>query len=418
MRTLLAILAFLSAVAANAGDWPAWRGPTGQGVSDEKDLPLTWNGKTGENIAWKVRLPGQDGKTRQDQNQSSPIVVKNRVVVTVSFWSGDVDAVKVHPAHHVVCYDAIDGKQLWDVTVKPGPWQFSDLRGGYTAPTPASDGERIYVVFGSSVITALDLDGKEVWRKDIVPFDFDVAIGSSPLVYGETVILQCDGIKKSSRLVAVDRKTGEVRWEQKRPGNDFSHSTPTLAKIGGKDQLLVAASNAIQGVDPTDGNVLWSCDGKGDTVSPVLGGSIVYCDSGRGGLGIAVDATGSGNVSKTHLKWKAPQVPEGFSSPVIVGDLLYRLHNPGVLKCWKLSDGETVFTERLEGVSVSASPFTTPDGRIYCASAGKTYVIKAGPKLEVLAINDLGDGAHPSAAVANGRIYLKGRQYLYCIGKK
>ncbi len=191
-----------------------------------------------------------------------------------------------------------------------------------------------------------------------------------------------------------------------------------LARIGDRVQLLVAAANAVQGVDPADGKVQWWCAGKGDTVSPVYGAGVVYCDSGRGGPGVAVDPTGAGDVTASHRKWTLNQVPEGFSSPVIVGDYLYRVHNPGILKCWKLATGELVSQQRLEGVSTSASPFTTPDGRIYMASAGKTYVVSARPKPEVLAINDLGDGAHASAAVAGGRIYLKGRQYLHCVGKK
>jgi outer membrane protein assembly factor BamB len=414
----MAILLLSVANPAPGGDWPGWRGPTGQGISDEKDLPLTWNGKTGQNVLWKTRLPGQNGNAKQDQNQSSPIVVKGKVIVTASYWPSGVEPSKAYPEHHVVGFDAGDGKQLWDTKVEPGPWQLTDLRGGYTAPTPASDGKRVYVVFGSSVMAALDLDGKVVWRTPIVPFDFDVAIGSSPVVYGDTVILQCDGIKNSSRLVAFNCKTGEVAWQAKRPKNDFSHSTPTVARIGNKAQLLVAASNAVQGVDPGDGTVLWWCAGKGDTVSPVFASGIVYCDSGRGGPAVAVDPSGSEDVTASHRKWSINQVPEGFSSPVIVGDYLYRLTNPGFLKCWKLATGEPVFSERLEGVATSASPFTTPDGRIYLASAGRTYVIKAGPKLEVLATNNLEDASHASAAVAEGRIYLKGGQYLYCIGHK
>jgi outer membrane protein assembly factor BamB len=423
MKHLLSLATlFLLTPVLSAGDWPSWRGPTGQGVSDEKDLPLTWNGKTGENVVWKVLLPGQDGKLKQDKNQSSPIVVKGKVIVTASYWPAGVDAAKNQPEHHVVCYNAADGKQLWDTTIAPGPWKFGDLRGGYTAPTPACDGLHVFVHFGSSVLAALDLDGKLVWRKDVVPFDYDVAISSSPVLYGDTIILQCDGLKKSSRLVGFDRKTGEVKWEEKRPQNNFSHSTPIVAHIGDKDQLIVASSNAVQGVDPANGKMLWWCAGNGDTVSPVFANGMVYSDSGRGGPGVAVDPSGTGDVTKTHLKWKMPGLPEGFSSPVIVGEQLYRVNNPGVLKGWKLATGELLFTERLEGASPASSPFTTPEGRIYVANAGKTFVVKAGAKAEVLAVNDLGDGtdaqSSPSAAVAAGRIFIKGRQYLHCIGKK
>jgi outer membrane protein assembly factor BamB len=421
MRPLLPItglMIFLSAQAASAADWPSWRGPTGQGICGEKDLPLTWGGKDESGVLWKVLLPGVEEKAALDKNQSSPIVAKGRVFVTSSYWPKDVKPGDAIPEHHVTCYQASDGKQIWDVTVPPGPWKLVDLRGGYAAPTPATDGERVYVVFGSSVIAALDLEGKSVWRKEIKPFDFDVAIGSSPIVYEETVIYQCDQVKKSSRLLAFDRKTGDGKWEEKRPKQNFSHSTPVLVKIKDKPQFLVAASNALQGVDPASGKVLWWCDAAGDTASPVYGGGLVYCDGGRGGVGVAVDPTGTGDVTQTHLKWKVPRVPDGFSSPVIVGEYIYRIHNPGILKCWKLDGGDEVISERLNGVSTASSPFATPDGRIYFASAGKSYVLQAGPTLKILATNDLGDASEASPAVSDGKIILKGSKFLYCIGKK
>src|SRR5947209_79200 len=138
---MLRVLLAASVVLLAGADWAGWRGPTGQGQTDEKDLPLTWGGKTGENVVWKAKLPGQDAKARQDQNQSSPIVVRGKVIVTQSWWPAGVEPPKARPEHHVLCFDVTDGKPLWDVTVAPGPWQFTDLRGGYTAPTPASDGE-------------------------------------------------------------------------------------------------------------------------------------------------------------------------------------------------------------------------------------------------------------------------------------
>ena len=128
--------------AARGGDWPSWRGPTGQGITDEKDLPLTWGGKGDENVLWKARLPGTDGKAKLDQNQSSPVVWRDRVFVTASYWPAGVGQ-KEFPEHHVVCYRAADGRVLWDTKVAPGPWLLGDLRGGYTAPTPAADGERV-----------------------------------------------------------------------------------------------------------------------------------------------------------------------------------------------------------------------------------------------------------------------------------
>ena len=235
--------------ACRAEDWPGWRGPTGQGVSKERDLPIKWGGKDHRNVRWQALLPGQRDKAKQDQNQSSPIVSRGHVFVTASYWPAGVDQ-KEFPEHHVVCFRARDGEQLWDTRIEHGPWsRAEDLRGGYTAPTPASDGERVYVFFGSSVLAALDFAGKQLWRKEITPYKFDVAIGASPVVYKDDVLLQCDQVANSSRLLAFDRQKGELKWEKKRPQVNFSHSTPVLAEVKGQTQLLVAASNALQGVD-------------------------------------------------------------------------------------------------------------------------------------------------------------------------
>jgi outer membrane protein assembly factor BamB len=415
MRPLLSGVA-LAALALTAADWPGWRGPTGQGICPEKGLPLSWDGKTGKNVLWKAALPGAGRKVRQDHNQSSPVVQGGRVVVTVSVWPAGASQ-KEFPEHHVLAFAASDGKPLWDTKVAPGPWRLDDLRGGYTVPTPAADAERFYVVFGSSVIAALDHAGKELWRKEIAPYDFDVAMASSPVLYRDTVLLQLDGVK-NSRLAAFDRKTGEVRWVEKRPRCGFSHSTPVLAKVGGKTQLLVAASDAVQGVDPGDGKVIWWCKTAGDTASPVMVHGLVYCDGGRGGMGACVEPVGTGDLTKTRRKWKLDRVPGGFSSPVVVGETLYRLTDPGILRAWKLATGEEVASLRLPGVSTAASPFTTPEGRIYAASAGRSYVVGAGSKPAVLAASDLGDGCPATPAVAGGRIYLKGKDHLWCVGEK
>ena len=409
------VLLLLVAASARAADWPGWRGATGMGQTDDKRLPLTWGGKENAKVLWKVPLPGVEAKASQDQNQSSPVVIGERVFLTASYWPGGKADPKAHPEHHVACYQVADGKLLWDVTVEPGPWLFSDLRGGYTAPTPAADAERVYVVFGSSVIAALDHSGKLLWREDVKPFKFDVALAASPVLFGDTAILQCDELDQQSRLIAFDKKTGDVKWEEKRPKAGFGHSTPVLATIGGKQQLLLSASNALQGLDPANGKVLWTCEAKGDTVSPVFGNGLAYIDTGRGGPAFAVDPTGTGDVTKTHLKWKLNQMPEGYGSPVVAGEYLYRLHSPETLKCIKLATGEVVFSERMPGITTSSSPIVAGD-RLYLASAGKSYVLKVGATPEILAVNDLGDPGSASPAVAGGKLFLKGRKWLFCVG--
>lgn len=397
-------LSLVLAVAAHAENWPQFRGAGGLGYSEERDLPLTWNAKTGENIAWRAALP------KSDNPWSSPVVWGDRVFVT---------CVQNQPlAHHVLCFAKADGKPLWDTEVPPGTLLLKDLRGGYGAPTPCTDGQRIYAVFGSAVIAALDFDGKIVWRKELANTAFDVALGSSPILFGDTVILDCDQTGKTSSIVAFDKATGAIKWEAKRPETGFAHSTPVIVKVGGQPQMLVSASGALQGVDPASGKILWWCGAQGDASSPAFGNGVVFSDSGRGGKGVCVDPTGTGDVTKTHLKWTIPQISEGLSSAIIVGDFVWRTHSPEILKCFKLADGVLAFSERLPGVSTWASPVATSDGRIYFASAGKSYVLKAGDKLEVLATNDIGEENRASAAVSDGRIFLRGDKNLYCIQKK
>src|SRR5262249_46477763 len=264
MRSLLFAIGLLVPTLGYAGDWPCFRGPTGMGQSDERDLPVRWGGKDNTNIAWKVPLPHVAARGQPDNNQSSPIVWKDKVIVTTSYWPAGRDK-KEYPEHHVTCCATKTGEQRWDTTVAPGPWLLTDLRGGYTAPTPATDGERIYVVFGSGVVAALDLAGKQIWRKEIPePQRFDVAMGMSPVRYKDTLLLLCDKVQKSSHLLALDVKNGETRWNAKRPNVQFSHTTPVLAKIGEREQLLIGAGGWLQGVDPGNGEVIWQAASEGD----------------------------------------------------------------------------------------------------------------------------------------------------------
>lgn len=408
------------AAACRGEDWPRFRGPTGLGYTEDRNLPVTWGGKDNKNGLWKAPLKGQ--------GHASPIVCRNLVFVCTAYWPPTVsERQKVIPEHHVTCYRATDGKMLWDRLVPPGPWLRTDFRSGpggdYAAATPATDGKLVYCAFGSSVIAALDYQGEIVWRKEIVPYTFDVTLGSSPVLYENTVILFCAMSKSAdSKVLAFAKTTGQVAWEQKLPDTSFGHSTPVIIQVNGKPQLLLLASgmqvtgNALQSLNPANGERLWWCRGAGDTATPAYASGLIYFDSGRGGPGMAVDPSGSGDVSKTHVRWTVNQVPEGLGSPIIVDRYVYRLHTPGILKCWELATGRLVYTERLEGISTTwASPIADPKRRLFFANAGKSYVIKTGPEYRVLAVNDLADGNHPSPAVANGRLFLVGMKNLYCI---
>ena len=413
-----AILAVLGS-AAQAEEWPQFRGPTGMGVTADKTLPVQWGGEKGENVAWKAPFVGE--------GHASPVVWGDRVFITTVRWAGGKPDPAVIPEHHVLCYQASDGKLLWDTSVPPGPWRREDFRsgpgGGYAAPTPAVDGKNVFVVFGSSVMASLDLDGKIAWRQEIRPYTFDVTIGSSPVLFGDTILFLCAMAKPSdSRLVGFSKADGQVKWETKLPKTGYGHSTPLLIDVHGKPQLIVIATGkdeALQSFDPADGRRLWWCKAAGDASSPAYGSGILYVDSGRGGNGFAVDPTGTGDVGATHVKWTSEKMGESIGSPLIVGDHVVRLQGGGVVKVWAAADGKETDKQRFEKLGSSwASPIVDGNGRIYFATGGKSYVVQSGPQLKILAVNDLGDPNHASPAVSRGRLYIAGLKNLYCIAAR
>jgi len=424
MKVILFLLAGIAAPGAiHADQWPQFRGPTGLGYTAETNLPITWNGKTGENVLWQSPLVGQ--------GHASPIVWDERVFVTTAFWPPEAtEREKVIPEHHVACFRLSDGRRVWDTLVLPGPWLRTDFRsgpgGGYAAPTPATDGKLVFCAFGSAVLAALDFQGRIVWRKELVPYTFDVTLGSSPVLYEDTLLLFCAMAKAAdSCLIAFDKATGAVKWRQSFPDMEFGHSTPVIVPVNGQPQILLLASgmsvkdNALRSVEPATGKVLWWCRGAGDTASPAYGSGVVYFDSGRGGPGFAVDPTGSGDVTPTHVRWRISHVPEGIGSPIILDNYVYRLHGPDTLKCWEVATGKQVYSEPLPGISSTwASPIADAKGRLFFANAGKSYVIQSGPKFHVLAVNDLGDGNHASPAAAQDRLFLAGVKSIYCVGSK
>ena len=410
-------------ISSFAADWAQFRGPTGQGLTEEKELPLKWGGKERENVRWQVPLRGQ--------GHASPIVSGDAIFVcTVEWPSNSGPREKSMPVHDVARYRTTDGRLMWDTQVPAGPWLRTDFRsgpgGGYAAPTPATDGRRVFCLFGSSVLAALDFDGRIAWRKEIVPHTFDVTVGSSPVLFRDTILVFCAMAKASdSCLIAFDQATGEEKWRAKFLDMGFGHSTPLRIEVNGLPQLLVLASgmgvksNALRSLDPASGKTLWWCRGAGDASSPVYGSGIVYFDSGRGGAGVAVSPEGAGDVTESGVRWTIPQLPEAIGSPILVGGYLYRLHSPAVLKCFEAATGKLVYAERLEGISTTwASPIADAAGHLFFANAGKSYVLQTGPEVRVLAVNDLGDGNHASPAVADGSLFLVGSKHLHCIGRK
>jgi outer membrane protein assembly factor BamB len=414
---LLAALALVPPAAAQ--DWPQFRGPTGEGLSSETALPLTWGGKKNENVVWTANLLG-DGI-------ASPIVWKERLfIVNASRKADDKKIGREYPEQYVACYETKQGNLLWNTVVPPGPWKRTHNNragGGFANCTPATDGERVYALFGTSVLVALDYTGKLVWRHELVPHRYDMEMATSPIVFEKFVIVYC-GMQGGSRLVAFERRTGAIAWDKDLKDTGYGHNTPLIIQVKGVPQMILMgaglgpAKNAIQSFDPRTGARLWWSQGRGETASAVLAKGFVFCDSGRGGGAKLVDPTGTGNVSDTHVKWEA-NVPHGLSSPLVVGSHIYRLHDNNTLTCWEIATGKKVYQERVEGLSSNwASPIADGAGRIFLASGGTSVVVEAGPEFKVLATNKLGDANHASPAIAGGRLYLAGNNRLYAIGGK
>jgi outer membrane protein assembly factor BamB len=423
-RLALALMGccLLLATVGRASNWPGWRGPTGLGYTEEKDLPLTWSAKTGKNVLWKALLHG-GGKNNPEFSSpgwSSPIVWGDRVFLTTAVWPAGLhekERRKMIAEQHVLCFRAGDGTLLWDTVVPAGKCVVDNFYHGYTVPTPVTDGKHVFALFGSGALAALDLDGHIVWQEELPHLkDVDGGICSSPILYEDNLI--CVGIANQG-LRALDKATGKLKWEQKTRDHNRM-STPALIRIGDRTQLIHYAGG-IQGLDPATGDLLWFCRGVTTSQSsPVFGDGLLYGDAGRGGDSCqAVDPTGKGDVSKSHVKWRAKVATAAGNTAIVVGRRVYRSSDPGMIKCRDLATGEMVYEERTPRISPSASPIGCPDGRIYFASSGRSYVIQAGPKFERLATNDLDDGPdYTTPAVSNGCLLIKGKSYLWCIGTK
>ena len=395
-----------------AKNWPQWRGPQRSGHTDEAALPLRWDGQKQEGLLWKVAT---------DFGHSSPIVWGQRIFLsaTVRKLPKGSGQTADNQQHRVACYRTTDGMKLWQTDIEPGPW---DTQFSFTSPTPATDGKLLYTFFGSATVAALDLDGKLVWQKKLAgPFKAEW-LSSSPILHGDTLFVFVD-VSNDSWLVALDKNTGAIKRQVKRKQHNRAHnSSPQLIVVKNKPQIVIASQGAVLSLDPISNKEIWSCKWAGNRYSSLVAGPDFVFVTGESGESLAIDPTGEGDISKTHVKWRHAKAPQGFGSP---GDYMYRASPPGILRCWKVSDGELVFEERVAGIPTYPSPVATKDGRIYFASAGTSCVIEAGPKLKVLATNHLGEGEKnewtrtgPSASVSDGKIFLRGPKSLTCIGKK
>jgi len=398
--------------ALRAADWPAFRGPDHNGISTEADAPIHWGPQT--NIKWKVALPSP--------GNSSPIVCGDRVFLTCS---QDASGSR----RSLYCFDRKDGKQLWVQTVAYDRADPTHKRNPYCASTPTCDGEKVFVWHGSAGVHCYDLDGKELWSKDLGEFRHIWGYASSPIIYGDSIILNC-GPGARSFVTALDRKTGRTLWQTDEPGGAEdrgptgnwvgSWDTPVIAKVDGLDQILVSQSHHVKAYEPTTGKILWTCDGTGDLAYAdiMLGQGIAVAASGYRGPAIGFKLGGSGDVTATNRLWRAQRPPQRVGTGVILGQYLFMVSEPGV-SCIEVATGREVWKHSESGQTFWASIVAVGDKLFVTSQKGVTIVFAADPKeFRLLAANDMDEGCNSTLAISNGQVFLRTFKNLYCISEK
>ncbi|HKZ81804.1 MAG TPA: PQQ-binding-like beta-propeller repeat protein [Pyrinomonadaceae bacterium] len=431
---LVAITAIFPGVLArvSAANWPQWRGPSGQGVSGEKNLPIEWG--PAKNIKWKTPISGR--------GHSSPIVWGNRIFLTTAIEGPVVPGAKavkhmdgdkefLHPdsvgADHkhtfkVLCLDRETGRVLWEQTAFEGtPYDNRHRKASYAASTPTTDGKHVYAFFGTEGLFAFDIKGKLSWKADLGKLGtVGMGTGTSPILYENIVIVQCDEENGAgSFIVALDKQTGKEVWKTPRKVQ-VSWSTPILVRTAKRIELVTSGTESVVAYDPATGKELWRHKGVESNAipSPVANYEMVFISAGfPAKIAMAIPLGGAGDLGDA-VAWKYVKGTAYVPSPILYGDYLYLTTDRGILTCLDSKTGEVKY----EGGRVpipatfTASPIAF-DGKILLTSEdGDTFIIKAGPKHEVIGTNSVGEPVYASPAVADGRIFIRGEKNLYCIG--
>jgi outer membrane protein assembly factor BamB len=409
---------------AVAENWPQWRGPQGTGVSTETGLPLQWSET--ENIAWKCPLPGMGAST--------PAVWGNAVFVT----SEDGDKLLLLKTNKTT------GQVEWTQQVGTGVPARRGRRGAdgsfrkqqkfhnlhnLASPSPVTDGEVVIAHFGNGDLAAYDFAGKRLWlhnlQKEHGTYTIWWGHANSPVLSGDLVISVCmqDSLADlqselaPSYLVAHDKRTGEQKWKTKRETGSKaedgdSYTTPLLYERQGRRELLVVGANHIDAYDPTTGRQLWDVpgiEGSRTITGPTLGAGLVYATGGKRGPLVAAKLGGD-------IVWKHAQGTPDTPCPVLWKDWLFTVSDQGIAQCFDAHNGELLWKERLPTGDYKASPLAA-DGKIYFLNLkGGCTVLKAGPRFEKLAENHINDETIASLAVSGGKVFVRGKKALYCVG--
>jgi outer membrane protein assembly factor BamB len=384
--------------------WPRWRGPSGQGLAAGNGYPDTWSDT--QNVRWRTAVPGS--------GNSSPIVWGDRVLLTTAYDGGR--------RLSVLAYRRSDGQRLWETFAPTGRIDTgAHPKNGHASATPATDGERVYVSFGTRGLLALNLDGKILWQQDFGALDAYHGTAGSPLLYKDRVILYQDHYS-GSFIAAFDVRTGRPVWRTPRDAS-VGWGTPIAVRVGDRDEIIVNSQRSVFAYDPERGLELWRCRGTTYEVipTPVVGHGLVFCASGRAGPTLAIRPGGRGDVSDTHVAWTSPKGSPFVPSPILHGQYLYMVNDmSSIATCLEATTGRVVWQGRL-GVAqregFSASPVAA-DGKIFFTNDdGDTFVLRAGPTFEILRVNRIGEGTRASPALVDGRWYIRTVRHLIAIGQ-
>ncbi|MEY3175453.1 MAG: hypothetical protein RLZZ436_3367 [Planctomycetota bacterium] len=402
----------------SADDWPQWRGPFGDGRCLERGLPVHWSATEG--VVWKLELP--------EAGNSTPVIHGNRVFLTQPDTRGQ--------RRTLWCVDRETGVKIWERGVEyrePDPTHSTNPPCSSSAVT---DGERVVVWFGSAGLYCYDMEGKEQWSYKSGEQRHIWGYGSSPVLHGDLCCVNF-GPGENSRLLAINKRTGELVWEYAEPldedgtseakfqSADYtgSWSTPLVAEIAGRQQLVLSVPFRIRSFDPATGRELWVSGGTNALcyTSPLTDGSLVVAMGGYNGMSVAVRGDGSGDVTASHRVWRHPKTKQRIGSGVIHEGHIYIHNDPGVAECFDLLTGELKWEQRLSGAGkgVNWSSVMLSDGLCYTMNqGGDCFVFRAAPEFELVSVNSLGETSNSSVAASGGRLFLRTHRHLWCIGGK
>jgi outer membrane protein assembly factor BamB len=383
-----------------AEDWPEFRGSTGQGVSSERGLPLTWSET--KNVRWKVAIPGK--------GWSSPAILGDRIWLTAATEDGK--------SLRAICIDRNSGAITQNLEVfrikNLGPMS---PKNSLASPTPVLEGDRVYLHFGAHGTACITQTGEIVWKTRLEYDNGQHGPGGSPVLYDNLLIVSCDGLE-IQYVVALDKLTGKVKWKKLRQGYQ-AYTTPLVVKLPAGDQVISPGALRAIAYEPRTGKEIWNVrygDGFSNVPRPVYGNGLVYiCTGFQEPSMLAVRVDGRGDVTKSHVAWTLKRGVPLTPSPLLVGDELYMVNDGGIASCVDAKTGAELWRARISG-NFSASPIYA-DGRIYFLSEeGLTVVIAPGKKFQALATNQLDGETLASMAVSGGSIFIRSRTHLYRLG--